>query len=113
MTAADRKARIDECRERFRDSGLPLFDEDFSASSNVFNRAAPLLVLVFVGEMLGAIDLDWSLLANLAAALGGLAFLLGAFGLLNVIRGRRFWSLPRDVGPASWRRSCSSPRPFR
>ncbi len=50
--------------------------------------------------MLGAIDLDWSLLANLGAALGGLAILLGAFGLLNLARGRPFWSLPQDVGPA-------------
>ena len=36
--------------------------------------------------------------ANVAAALGGLAILLGAFGLLNLVRGRRFWSLPEHVG---------------
>jgi len=100
VTAADRDARIDECRARFRDSGLPLFDEDFSASSNVFNRAAPLLVLVFVGEMLGAIDLDWSLEANVGAALAGLAILLVVGAVLNRSRGRRATAMPDSVGRA-------------
>jgi hypothetical protein len=83
---------------RFRRAGLPLFIEDYSAGEDVFTRAAPLLALVFLGELLGAIQLDWSPLANLAAALGGLAILLGAFGLLNVARGRPFAALPRHVG---------------
>ena len=85
---------------RFRHAGLPLFIEDYSAREDVFTRAAPLLALVFLGEMLGAIDLEWSVAANLAALAGGLAILVGAFGLLNVARGRDFWCLPRDVGRA-------------
>jgi hypothetical protein len=84
----------------FRRAGLPLFIEDRSAREDVWTRAAPLFALVFLTEMLGAIDLDWSLLANVAATTGGLAILLGAFGLLNRARGRPFWSLPEDVGPA-------------
>jgi hypothetical protein len=91
---------LDDYERRFRRAGLPLFVEDYSAREDVWTRAAPFLALVFIGEMVGAIDLDWSLLANLAAALGGLAFLLGAFGVLNRLRGRRFWSLPEDVGSA-------------
>ena len=94
----ERQARIAECRRRFRGSGLPLFDEDFSASTNVFNRAAPLLALVFLGEMLGAIRLDWSLAANIAALLGGLAILLAAAMAINRYRGRPAASLPEDVG---------------
>ena len=49
--------------------------------------------------MLGAIDLDWSVWANLAAAAGGLALLLGGFGVANAARRRPFFSLPRRVGP--------------
>jgi hypothetical protein len=98
VTDAEREARIDACRKRFQDSGLPLFDEDFSASTNVFNRAAPLLVLVFVGEMLGAIQLDWSLLANVGAALGGLAILLVVGMALNRWRGRPATAMPETVG---------------
>ncbi len=94
----DRQARIDSCRRRFREAGLPLLDEDFSASTNVFNRAAPLLALVFLGEMLGAVQLEWSLLANLAAIAGGLAILLAAGMVVNHFRGRPLRSLPEDVG---------------
>lgn len=83
---------------RFRKAGLPLFIEDYSAGEDVFTRATPLFGLIFLGEMLGATKLDWPVVANVAAALGGLAILLGAFGLLNLLRGRRFWELPRHVG---------------
>lgn len=98
VTEAERDAEIDACRARFRAAGLPLLDEEFSASTNVFNRAAPLLAFVFLGEMLGAIQLDWSLWANVAAALGGLAILLGAGVLVNRLRGRPLRAMPEDVG---------------
>ena len=85
---------------QFRRAGLPLFIEDYTATEDVFTRAAPFLALVFVVELLGAINLDWSLGANVAAGAGGLAMLLGAFGALNLARGRRFWQVPERVGGA-------------
>jgi hypothetical protein len=84
--------------QRFRRAGLPLFIEDYSATHDVFTRAAPLLALVFLAEMIGATSLDWSAWANLAAAIGGLAVLIGGFGLLNGWRGRPFWSFPTRFG---------------
>jgi hypothetical protein len=83
---------------RFRRAGLPLFIEDYTAAGDVFTRAVPLLSLVFLGEMLGAIDLDWSPLANIAAALGGLAILLAALMLVNGLRGRPLTARPDRVG---------------
>src|SRR4051812_11999565 len=83
---------------RFRSAGLPLFIEDYSAQEDVFTRAAPFLTLVFLGEMLGAVQLDWSIWANIAAALGGLLVLLLAFGLVNRLRTRPFWGFPEEVG---------------
>jgi hypothetical protein len=85
---------------RFRRAGLPLFIEDYSAAGDVFTRAAPLLTLVFIGEMLGAIDLDWSVWANVGAAVGGLAILVGAFVVANHLRGRSLTARPDRVGPA-------------
>ena len=38
-------------------AGLPLLAEDYSATEDVFNRAIPLLAVVFVLEILGAINL--------------------------------------------------------
>jgi hypothetical protein len=90
--------RLAEYERRFRRAGLPLFIEGFAASTDVFNRAVPVLALVFCGEMLGAIQLDWSPLANVAAAIGGLAILLVSIGIVNRMRDRPFWSVPRTVG---------------
>ncbi|HVE67089.1 MAG TPA: hypothetical protein VNB64_00775, partial [Solirubrobacteraceae bacterium] len=82
----------------FRRAGLPLLIEGYTAREDVFTRAVPLLTGVFLAESFGAIDLNWSLAANLAAVVGGLAFVLGALGVLNRARGRPFLSRPRDVG---------------
>jgi hypothetical protein len=94
----ERDRQLQEYENGFRRAGLPLFSESFSADEDIFNRAVPLLAFVFVVEMLGAINLDWSWWANLLAVAGGLVFLLGAFGLLNVARGRSFSAIPRRVG---------------
>lgn len=84
--------------QRFRRAGLPLFVEDFSPAHDIFNRATPVLVLVFISEMLGATSLEWTWWENLIAALIGLGVLGGGFGLLNRLRGRRFWSFPTRFG---------------
>jgi hypothetical protein len=90
--------RIGEYEEHFRRAGLPLLIEDYSPATDIFNRAVPLLGLVFIGELLGAIDLQWSVAANLGAVLGGLAILLLGIGAANRARGRPFRSVPRTVG---------------
>jgi hypothetical protein len=84
--------------QRFRRAGLPLFIEDFSPTHDIFSRATPLLVLVFIAEMLGATSLNWPWWRNLLTAIAGLAILVGGFGLLNRFRGRRFWSFPTRFG---------------
>jgi len=98
MDEAARLQRVDQLERDFRSSGLPLFIEGFSASTDVFNRVVPLLTLVFCAEMLGAIDLDWSPLANVAAACAGLALLLVGIGIANRLRDRPFLAVPRTVG---------------
>ncbi len=82
----------------FRRAGLPLLIEDYTAREDIFTRAVPLLTLVFVAEMLGAVSFDFSFLGNVGAALGGLAILLGGFGLVNRLRGRSLLERPHDVG---------------
>jgi hypothetical protein len=99
-------AELADYERRFRRAGLPLFIEDWSAHEDVWTRAAPLLTLVLLIELLGATQLDWSLLANVGAAVGGLVILVGVFGVINRLRGRPFFSLPRNVGRRSSARSC-------
>jgi hypothetical protein len=90
--------RLEDYERRFRRAGLPLFIENYTATEDIFTRAVPVLGFVFIAEMLGAIKLSWSPLANVGAALAGLVILLGSIGLLNRIRGRRFWALPESIG---------------
>ncbi len=96
--ASEREAKLQEYERGFRRAGLPLFSEDFSAGTDVFNRAAPLLALVFIAQMFGAIQLDWTWWQNTLAVVGGLAVLVVAFGLLNRARGRPFTAVPERLG---------------
>jgi hypothetical protein len=92
---------VEELRDyerRLRAAGLPLLIEGYSASRDVFNRALPLFVLVFVLEAAGAVDADWPLLANLAAVAGGVAVLLAAVALLNRVQGRPWSTIPSRLG---------------
>ena len=98
MNDAEREGRLRELERRFRRAGLPLLAEDVRATEDVFTRAIPLLALVFVLELFGAINLKWSPLANAFAIAGGVVLLLGAFGALNVARGRPFPSIPSKLG---------------
>ena len=97
VSDADRE-RLRDYERGFRRAGLPLFSEDISAWEDIFNRAAPLLGLVFLGEMLGAGNLDWPWWQNVLAIAGGLAILLLAIALGNRARGRPFSAIPRRLG---------------
>jgi hypothetical protein len=90
--------RLLHCERELRKAGLPLLIEDYSATEDIFTRALPFLTLVAFFEVFGALKFNWPWWANLAAFVGGLALLLGTFGVFNVVRGRPFWSLPRRVG---------------
>jgi hypothetical protein len=90
-------SRIRELERGFRRDGLPNLIVDLSATEDTFTRAIPFLTLVFVVEVMNALDVNagW---ANLLLGLGGAVVLFGGFGLLNVVRGRRFLSIPQRVG---------------
>ena len=75
-----------------------MFVEDYTAREDVFNRAAPLLGLIFIAEMLGAGQLDWPWWQNLLAVAAGLLILLVGFGALNLARGREFSAIPARLG---------------
>src|SRR3954452_15993962 len=90
--------RLAEYEAGFRRAGLPLFVAGTKARTEVWTRAVPVLGLVFIGEVLGAIDLRWSPLANAGALLGGFAILLGGLAVANRARGRPALARPRDVG---------------
>ncbi|CAN5861768.1 hypothetical protein BH24ACT3_BH24ACT3_10520 [soil metagenome] len=78
--------------------GTPQFIDHYSARDDAFTRAVPALTLIFLVEMLGAINPEWSVPVNLAAAGGGLLLLLAAGAGLNRLRGRPPFQRPDRVG---------------
>lgn len=78
--------------------GLPHLITGYSAREDVLTRALPLLALVFLLEVLLALELDWDPWVNVAAVVGGAVVLLGSYGLLNRLQGRPTFALPRRVG---------------
>lgn len=90
---------LERLEASFRRAGLPLFIAGRSAATDVFNRAVPLLGLVFLAEIVGALNLDWSPGANVAAVAGALALMLGGIAAVNRSRGRAAVAIPEDIGP--------------
>ena len=93
----DRGARVAELERSFRRAGLPTFIQGYSAP-RAFARALPLLALVFVVEILNALNLEFAWLLNVAFLLAGVGISLLAVGLLNLARNAPFLSMPRRVG---------------
>ena len=89
--------RIRELERGFRRDGLPNLIVDLSATEDIFTRAVPFLAVVFMLEIVNALAVNASW-ASLLLALAGAVVLLGGFGLLNVLRGRRFLAIPQRFG---------------
>jgi hypothetical protein len=90
--------RIRTYESSFRRAGLPNLIEHYTATEDVFTRALPFLSVVFLLQVFNALNLAYTWWANVLAFAGGLAILLIALGILNVVRDRPFASRPRKVG---------------
>ncbi|MCA9851203.1 MAG: hypothetical protein KC461_11245 [Dehalococcoidia bacterium] len=92
-------ARLSSDTERwFVRRGIPHFIHAYSATEDVFTRAAPFLVVVLLGETFLVFGDRFSGFGQAAAFAAGLAVILGVAVLVNRLRGRPALSLPDDVG---------------
>ena len=89
--------RVDELERSFRRAGLPTFIRGYSARQ-AFAKALPLLTVVFVLEILNALNFAFGFWTNVGFLAGGIAISLGIIGVLNLARGQPFLSVPRRVG---------------
>lgn len=89
--------RIRELERSFRRAGLPTFIRGYSARQ-AFAKALPLLTLVFVLEILNALNRDFRFWTNVGFLAGGIVISLGTIGVLNLARGQRFLSVPGRIG---------------
>jgi hypothetical protein len=82
----------------FRRRGLPMFIEDYSVKEDILTRVFPFMGLVMFAELFLSFGDQWSGGAQLGAFSAGAAMVVGAFVGVNVLRRRRPFQLPDDVG---------------
>jgi len=83
----------------FTSRGVPHFIIDYSARTDIWTRAIPLLILAYVARGLNALNLaDWSTARNLVAAGVTIAVLVLGWTITNLVLRRPFWSAPNEVG---------------
>jgi hypothetical protein len=87
-----------DCERELRRAGLPLLIEEYSASEDIFTRAVPFFVFVALAEVSGAVNLTWSIAANLFAVAAATVLLVVGFGVFNAVRGRPFFTRPDRIG---------------
>ncbi len=95
----DARADLERATERwFVRRGLPHFIADYSATRDIFTRASGFLIVVFVIELLNALNEQFRWWQNLLALVGAVG--IAALGLVGVnrVRGRRPFQRPDTIG---------------
>ena len=79
--------------------GVPHLIANYNAAEDVFTRVLPLLTVIFLFSMVGALSDDFSVGENIGVAFGGFALLLAIWAGVNWVRGiRPLLSRPQRVG---------------
>jgi hypothetical protein len=78
--------------------GVPHFIHPYTATRDVFTRAAGLLTAVFVAELGAAFNFDFSWWQNALAFLAAMAAAVLLWAVLNRLRGRRPLARPTSFG---------------
>lgn len=79
--------------------GVPHFIEDYDAGTDIWTRAAPLLLVAYVAGGFNALDLaHWSWQRNVLVGLAVVAMLAATFCVANWLRDRPLFSRPTEIG---------------
>jgi Ca2+/Na+ antiporter len=78
--------------------GLPFFIEDRKATDDVFTRALPLLLGLFVVNLMVVLSLHLRVWERVAGAALGIALMAVLYILLNLVRGQKALGLPARIG---------------
>ncbi|MEM7143033.1 MAG: hypothetical protein AAF548_18565 [Actinomycetota bacterium] len=88
----------DRTERWFVRQGLPHLIDHYSVREDVLTRMFPFLSLIVFLELFLVFGDRWSGFGQALAFLGGVALMVGAFALVNRLRGRRLFALPDNVG---------------
>jgi hypothetical protein len=90
---------IAETERWFLRRGVPHLIANYNAAEDVFTRVLPLLTVIFLLSMVGALNDDFSIGENIGVAIGGLGVLLAIWAAVNWLRGvRPLLTRPQRVG---------------
>ena len=96
MTA--RALERDRTERWFVRQGLPNLIDHYSVREDVLTRMFPFMALVVFLELFLVFGDRWSGISQGIALLGGVLLMLGAFVVVNRLRGRPLCMLPDTVG---------------
>jgi len=97
VTTAD-AIQKDRTERWFVRQGLPNLIDHYSVREDVLTRMFPFLGLVVFLELFLVFGDRWNGISQALAFLGGVALMLGAFLVVNRLRGRPPWMMPDTVG---------------
>jgi hypothetical protein len=93
--------QLDDIERWFLRRGVPHFIVGYSARTDIWTRAFPILVLAYLLVGLNALDIyAHSLAWNVGAAAIVIAVLGATWAATNLVRGRRPFAIPDELGPA-------------
>jgi hypothetical protein len=94
--------QLAECRRRteqwFIHRGIPHFIDGYSARTDIFTRAFPVLALIVLVEMSAPMRDEAAWWFNLGVIVAGVVALLGVVALVNSLRGRPWHRRPDSIG---------------
>jgi hypothetical protein len=79
--------------------GVPHLIADYSATADIWTRAAPFLAFVLFAELFLTFGDEYRGWGQAAVFIAGVAFIVTTIAVVNRLRGRRAMSLPNDIGP--------------
>ena len=92
-------ARLKDVEEWFVRRGVPHFIDDYAATTDIWTRSAPLLVIAYFAGGFHALDLaGYTFRENLLASAVVLGVLVAAWAVTNVARRRPFFARPKVIG---------------
>ena len=93
-------SEVAELESWFTRRGVPHFIVDYSARTDIWTRALPILVVAYFLVGLNALDVrEHSLVWNLGVAALVVAILVGTWAVANRVRHRPTFSMPDQLGP--------------
>ncbi len=96
---AQRAVELTSVERWFVQRGVPHFIDHYDASTDIWTRATPVLVVAYLAGGFNALDLQrWTWQRNVLVALAVLAILVATWAVANVLRRRPALSRPRRIG---------------